>query len=332
MGLKIPKLRQGSYLPSFLEPRRAAEKALVAVVQEAYIQGVSTRKVDDLIQALGMSGISKSQVSRLCREIDERVQDFLNRALEGSWVYLWLDAVYLKVREGGRVVSKAAVVAVAVNAEGKREVVGLALGPSENEGFWTAFLRSLVRRGLQGLKLVISDSHEGLKKAIATVFTGAGWQRCRVHFMRNILSQVPKAHQNAVSAAVRTAFAQTDQEAAIRQWRQIADSLRGSFPKAAARLDEAEAEVLAFMAMPKDHWAKVASTNPLERVNKEIKRRTQVVGIFPNEAAVIRLVGAVLLEQNDDWQLSRRYLSMESLAQVNKPQEPLPPVLESQAA
>ena len=316
LELKVPKLRKGSYFPGFLEPRRVTEKALVAVVQEAYIQGVSTRSVDELVQAMGMTGISKSQVSRLCEEIDERVHAFLERPLTGEWPYLWLDATYIRSRENGQVESQAVVVATAVNREGQREVLGLAAGPAESEAFWTDFLRGLVRRGLAGVRLVTSDAHEGLKRAIAAVLSGTGWQRCRVHFMRNVLSQVPKAQQAAVSAAIRTAFAQPDQKTASTQWRQVADSLRHRFSKAAACMDAAEEDVLAFMALPKEHWSKIASTNCLERLNKEIKRRANVVGIFPNNAAVIRLVGAILLEQNDDWQISRRYLSKESLAQI----------------
>ena len=320
VDLQVPKLRQGSYFPGFLEPRRMSEKALTAVVQEAYVQGISTRKVDELVQAMGMTGISKSQVSRLCEAIDERVQAFLQRPLEGRWPYVWLDATYIKSREHGPVASQAVVVATAVNEEGYREVLGLSVGPAESESFWKEFLRSLVARGLKGTRLVVSDAHEGLKKAIAAVLTGASWQRCRVHFMRNVLAQVPKAHQPAISAAVRTAFAQPDQQAAARQWRQVADSLRERFPKAADCMDSAEEDVLAYMAFPKDHWPKLASTNCLERLNKEIKRRSNVVGIFPNNAAVMRLVGAVLLEQNDEWQVSRRYLSLESLAPVLKPE------------
>lgn len=316
LDLKVPKLRKGSYFPGFLEPRRVTEKALVAVVQEAYIQGISTRSVDELVQAMGMTGISKSQVSRLCEELDERVHAFLERPLSGEWPYLWLDATYIRSRENGQVESQAVVVATAVNREGQREVLGLAAGPAESEAFWTDFLRGLVRRGLTGVRLVASDAHEGLKRAIAAVLSGTGWQRCRVHFMRNVLSQVPKVHQAAVSAAIRTVFAQPDRKTASSQWRQVADSLRHRFPKAAACMDAAEEDVLAFMAFPKEHWSKIASTNCLERLNKEIKRRANVVGIFPNNAAVIRLVGAILLEQNDDWQVSRRYLSLESLAQI----------------
>lgn len=318
IDLKVPKLREGSYFPGFLEPRRMSEKALTAVVQEAYVKGISTRKVDDLVQSMGMSGISKSQVSRLCAEIDERVDAFLNRPLEGRWPYLWLDATYIKSREHGTVTSQAVVVATAVNQDGYREVLGLSVGPAETEAFWTDFLRSLVARGLAGTHLVVSDAHEGLKKAIAIVLTGAGWQRCRVHFMRNVASAVPKRHQPAVIAAVRTALNQPDQREASRQWREVADGLRGRFPKAAACLDNAEEDVLAYMAFPRAHWPKLSSTNGLERLNKEIKRRSNVVGIFPNNPAVSRLVGAVLLEQSDEWQVSRRYMSLESLAPVLK--------------
>ena len=313
--LPIPKLRKGSYLPFFLEPRRTAEKALVAVIQEAYIQGISTRSVDDLVKAMGMSGISKSQVSRLCADIDERVKAFLDRPLEGDWPYLWLDATYIKTRQGGRIVSVAAIVAVAVNAQGRREVLGLAIGPSEAETFWTDFLRALTRRGLRGVKLVISDAHEGLKAAAAKVL-GATWQRCRVHFMRNALAHVSKGQRLMVAAAIRTAFVQEDHQAAVAQWRQIVDSLVRRFPKLAAMMGDAEQDVLAFMAFPKDHWRQIHSTNPLERVNKEIKRRTTVVGIFPNEAAIIRLVGAIITEQNDEWAVSRRYMTLETLARL----------------
>ena len=316
--LPIPKLRKGSYLPFFLEPRRTAEKALVAVIQEAYIQGISTRSVDDLVKAMGMSGISKSQVSRLCADIDERVKAFLDRPLEGDWPYLWLDATYIKTRQGGRIVSVAAIVAVAVNAQGRREVLGLAIGPSEAETFWTDFLRALTRRGLRGVKLVISDAHEGLKAAAAKVL-GATWQRCRVHFMRNALAHVSKGQRLMVAAAIRTAFVQEDHQAAVAQWRQIVDSLVRRFPKLAAMMGDAEQDVLAFMAFPKDHWRQIHSTNPLERVNKEIKRRTNVVGIFPNEAAIIRLVGAIITEQNDEWAVSRRYMTLETMARLGLP-------------
>ena len=320
--LRIPKLRTGSYFPGFLEPRRMAEKALTAVIQEAYVQGVSTRSVDDLVQAMGMSGISKSQVSRLCGEIDDKVQTFLDRPLEGDWPYLWLDATYVKVRQAGRVVSVAAIIAVAVNTEGRREVLGLAIGPSEAETFWSDFLRRLTRRGLRGVKLVVSDAHEGLKAAAAKVLC-ATWQRCRVHFMRNALANVSKGPREMVAAAIRTAFVQEDHEAAVAQWRQVADSLRPRFEKLAELMDSAEQDVLAFMTFPKDHRTKIHSTNPLERLNKEVKRRTNVVGIFPNEAAVTRLVGAILAEQNDEWAVCRRYMTLETLAKISHPQDGL---------
>lgn len=321
LQLRIPKLRTGSYFPSFLEPRKASERALVAVVQEAYLKGVSTRNVDDLVQALGMTGISKSQVSRLCEELDERVEAFLERELTGSWPYLWLDATYLKARDGGRVVNKAVVMAVGVHAEGHREVLGLATGPAETEAFWCEFLRKLTKRGLAGVRLVVSDAHEGLKKAAAKVL-GATWQRCRVHFMRNALAYVPRRQHQMVAAVIRTAFVQENHEQARAQWRETADKLRGQFPRLAELLDDAEDDVLAFMAFPKEHWPQIASTNPLERLNKEIKRRARVIGIFPNDAAIVRLVGALLDEQTDEWQVTRRYMSREVLAKLIDPDNP----------
>ena len=314
--LKIPKLRKGSYFPGFLEPRRMAEKALTAVVQEAYIQGVSTRSVDDLVQAMGMSGISKSQVSRLCGEIDDKIQSFLDRPLEGDWPYLWLDATYLKVRQAGRIVSVAVTVAVAVNDQGRREVLGMAIGASEAETFWTGFLRSLTRRGLRGVKLVIADDHKGLKAA-PTRILGATAQRCRVHFMRNLLAHAGKQGRRVVSAFVATAFAQDDADSAAAQWRLVADQLKPKAPKLAALMDEAQHDVLAYMSFPREHRQKLHSTNPLERLNGEIKRRTNVVGIFPNEDAITRLVSAILLEQNDEWAVSRRYMTLESIAQTS---------------
>ena len=316
VDLRIPKLRRGSYFPAFLEPRRTAEKALAAVIQEAYIQGVSTRSVDALVQAMGMSGISKSQVSRLCGEIDERVNAFLSRPLEGDWPYLWIDATYVKVRQAGRIVSVAVIIAVAVNADGVREIVGVAVGPSEAEPFWVKFLRDLTRRGLRGVKLVISDAHLGLKAAIAKVFT-ATWQRCRVHFMRNALAFANKGQRQMVLALINTAMAQETTDAAHEQWHVVADHFRTKLPKLATMLDEAENDVLAFMDFPRAHRKQIASTNPLERLNAEIKRRTDVVGIFPNDAAIVRLVGALLLEQNDEWQLQRRYLSLEGLGAIS---------------
>ena len=315
--LRIPKLRKGSYFPGFLEPRRLAEKALTAVIQEAYIQGISTRSVDDLVQAMGGSGISKSQVSRLCEEIDERVHTFLDRPIEGDWPYIWIDATYLKVRQAGRIVSVAVIIAVGVNSDGRREVLGMDIGASEAATFWTAFLRKLTRRGLRGVKLVISDAHEGIKAAVSQVLC-ASWQRCRVHFMRNALAHAGKTQRRVVSAFVGTAFAQDDEAAAKAQWRQVADQLRPRVPKLAAFMDDAETEVLTYMSFPKDHRTKIHSNNPIERLNGEIKRRTGVVGIFPNEAAITRLVGAILLEQNDEWAVQRaRYMTLETVAPLS---------------
>jgi len=315
--LRIPKLRKGSYFPGFLEPRRMAEKALTAVIQEAYVHGVSTRSVDDLVQAMGMTGISKSQVSRLCAEIDERVQTFLSRPLEGDWPYLWLDATYVKVRQAGRIVSVAVIIAVGVNGDGRREVLGMDIGPSEAETFWTEFLRKLARRGLRGVKLVISDAHEGLKAATAKVLH-ASWQRCRVHLMRNLLAHAGRHGRGVASAFIATAFAQEDAEAARAQWRKVADQLRPKLPKLASFMDEAETDVLAYMDFPPAHRPKLHSTNPLERLNGEVKRRTDVVGIFPNEAAITRLVGAILLEQNDEWAVQRaRYMTLETIAPLS---------------
>jgi transposase-like protein len=315
--LRIPKLRKGSYFPGFLEPRRLAEKALTAVIQEAYIQGVSTRSVDDLVKALGMSGVSKSQVSRLCEEIDDRVKTFLDRPIEGDWPYLWIDATYVKVRQNGRIVSVAVIVAVGVNSDGRREVLGMDIGPSEAETFWTGFLRKLARRGLRGVKLVISDAHEGIKATVSKVLN-ASWQRCRVHFMRNALAYAGKSGRRVVSAFIATAFAQDDAVAASQQWRKVADQLRPKLPKLAALMDDAEQDVLAYMTFPAAHRAKLHSTNPIERLNGEIKRRTEVVGIFPNEAAITRLVGAILLEQNDEWAVQRaRYMTLETIAPLS---------------
>jgi transposase-like protein len=316
IDLAIPKLRKGSYFPSFLEPRRTAEKALAAVIQEAYVHGVSTRSVDDLVKAMGASGVSKSQVSRLVAEIDERVNAFLTRPIEGEWPYLWIDATYLKVREGGRIVSTAAIIAVGVNTDGRREVLGVATGPSEAEPFWKSFLRSLADRGLRGVKLVIADDHKGLRAAASKVFN-ASQQRCRVHWMRNVLAHAAPKQRPAVIAMIKTIFAQETTEAAHQQWEQVANALREKFQKLADMMDASREDVLAYMAFPKEHWAQIASTNPLERVNKEIKRRADVIGIFPNDAAVIRLVGALMLEQNDEWAVSRRYMTLETLGSVS---------------
>jgi len=315
--LRIPKLRTGSYFPSFLEPRRLAEKALTAVIQEAYVHGISTRSVDDLVKAMGGSGVSKSQVSRLCEEIDEKVKAFLNRPLEGDWPYVWLDATYVKVRRNHRIVSVAVIVAVGVNADGRREVLGMDVGPSEAETFWTEFLRKLRRRGLRGVKLVVSDAHEGIKAAVAKLMH-ATWQRCRVHTMRNALAHAGKSSRRVVSAFMATAFAQDSAAAAKAQWRKVADQLRAKLPKLSTFMDQAEDDVLAYMSFPADHWPKIHSTNGLERLNGEVKRRTEVVGIFPNDEAIVRLVGAILLEQNDEWAIQRcRYMTLETMAALS---------------
>ena len=316
--LRIPKLRHGSYFPGFLEPRRMAEKALTAVIQEAYIQGVSTRSVDDLVKALGMEGISKSQVSRLCGEIDERVHAFLARPIEGDWPYVWLDATYVKVRRDHQIVSVAIIVAVGVNTDGRREVLGMTVRPTAKPSrSGSSSCAPLARRGLRGTKLVISDAHEGLKAAITKILS-ATWQRCRVHFMRNALAYAGKTQRRIVSAWIGTAFAQDDAAAARKQWRDVADQARPRVPKLAKLMDEAEADVLAYMGFPAQHRAKIHSTNPIERLNGEIKRRSDVVGIFPNEAAVTRLIGALLLEQNDEWAVQRaRYMTLETIAPLS---------------
>lgn len=314
--LRIPKLRKGSYFPGFLEPRRMAERALTAVIQEAYVHGISTRSVDDLVKALGMDGISKSQVSRLCEELDEKVTAFLERPIEGDWPYLWIDATYVKVRQNGRIVSVAVIIAVGVNSDGLREVLGMDIGPSEAEPFWTAFLRKLTRRGLRGVKLGISDAHEGIKAAVSKLLC-ASWQRCRVHFMRNALAHAGKSGRRVVSAFIGTAFPQETPEAASQQSRSVADQMRPKLPKLDALMDDAEPDGLAYMTFPKEHRAKLHSTNPIERLNGEIKRRTEVVGIFPNEAAITRLIGAILMEQSDEWAVQRaRYMTLETIAPV----------------
>lgn len=325
VALKIPKLREGSFFPSLLEPRRRTERALLAVIQEAYVHGVSTRKVDDLIQSLGMTGISKSEVSRVCGELDGMVDQFRNRRLSGNYPYVWLDATYIKVREDNRVQSMAVVIAIGVKETGEREVLGLDLGPGEDAAFWLAFLRNLVARGLSGVRLVTSDAHEGLRQAIEAILGGATWQRCRVHFMRNLLAHVPKGAQSVVAAGVRMIFMQPDLPSARTQLGQVAASLERKFPRAAETLRDAEDEVLAYMAFPSEHWRQIYSTNPLERLNKEIKRRSDVVGIFPNRAAALRLIGAVLLEQDDEWATGRRYFSQESMDRL-KPSMRLEPL------
>ena len=320
--LRIPKVRVGSFFPSLLEPRRRVDKALWAVIMMAYINGTSTRKVDDLVRALGCeSGVSKSTVSRICAQIDDEVTAFRARDLSHvAMPYLYLDATYIKARINHRIVSRAVVVATSVTAEGNREVLGLDVGDSEDEVFWTAFLRRLKERGLAGVRLVISDAHAGLKAAIARTFAGAGWQRCKVHMMRNLTGAVPAASKEMVAATVRTIFAQPDPAATRAQLRNVIDLLEDKFPKAADVLTGAEPDVCAYADFPRAHWRKIASTNPLERINKEIKRRSNVVGIFPDDASIIRLVGAVLIEQHEDWVVTdRRYLSEESMAQIDQP-------------
>ena len=329
LELAIPKLRSGSFFPCLLERRRRIDQALFAVVMEAYVTGTSVRKVDDLVKALGAdTGISKSEVSRICADLDTEVAAFADRDLsETAFPYVFLDATYCKARIGGgkggkgsRVASQAVVVATGVSADGRREVLGFAVGDSEDGAFWTAFLRSLKARGLHGTQLVISDAHVGLKSAIAAVMVGSAWQRCRVHFLRNVLAQVPKGSAEMVAAAIRTIFAQPDAEHVRDQLDVIATMLGRQFPKVEAMLRDAADDITAFADFPAAHWKKIWSTNPLERVNKEIKRRTDVVGVFPNPAALLRLAGAVLIETHDEWQVSdRRYLSEGSMAQITAP-------------
>lgn len=313
IDLKIPKLRQGAYFPGFLEPRRRAERALLAVIQQAYIEGVSTRKVDDLVQALGLSGIDKSAVSRICQELDTAVTAFRTRPLDAVYPYVWFDALYLKVRQNHRIVSMAVVIAIGVKETGERTILDLDIGGSEDSAFWTSFLRRLVKRGLRGVELAISDAHLGVQEAIRTVLSGATWQRCRVHTMRNILAHVPQRDKSMVVAAIRTIFAQPNQTEAKRQLAEVVTTLRGRWDKAADVLEGAGDDVLAYMAFPREHWARIDSTNPLERLNREVKRRTEVVGVFPDTDAVIRLVGSVLIEIDDEWQVERRYFSQESM-------------------
>jgi transposase-like protein len=319
--LRIPKLRTGKYYPSFLEPRRRAERALLAVVQTAYVEGVSTRKVDDLVRALGLTGIDKSKVSRICKELDEGVTAFRSRLLEAEYPYLWLDALYLKVRQNHRIVNMAVVIAIGVRESGEREILAVDIGASEDEAFWKAFLRGLTSRGLKGVKLVISDAHEGLKAAVAAVLTGAAWQRCRVHFMRNVLCHVRKADNSMVAAAIRTVFAQPNQEAARQQLAEVVAVMKPRWPKAAKVLANGEEEVLTYMTFPVEHWTRIYSTNPLERLNREIKRRTNVVSIFPDTASVLRLVGSILIEAHDEWQAGRRYFSLDSMRRLQEPDE-----------
>lgn len=328
LELAIPKLREGSYFPDWLiEPRRRAERALVSVVAECYVRGVSTRRVEGLVQTLGIERLSKSRVSEMAKSLDEHVEDFRHRPLEGSYPFLWLDALVLKSREGGRVVNVAVVVAVGVNDDGKREILGVDVVTSEDGAGWLAFLRSLVSRGLEGVACVTSDAHSGLKDAIAATLPGASWQRCRTHFMTNLLTRIPKAAQSAVATLVRSIFLQPDAEAVWAQQSQVAEQLEERFPRAAELLEEAAEEVLAFTAFPKAVWTQIWSNNPQERLNKEIRRRTDVVGIFPNREAILRLVGAVLAEQNDEWTIARRYMSrgaITTVCSIKTPTQALP--------
>jgi putative transposase len=330
LELAIPKLRQGSYFPSWLEPRRRAEQALVAVVAEAYVQGVSTRKVEALVQSLGIAGLSKSEVSRLCTVLDDQARIFRTRPLDAVYPYIWVDARYEHVREVGRVVSMAVVVAYGVRADGIREVLGVDVGPSEDVAVWRTFLQGLVARGVRGVQVVTSDAYPGLKQAIAEVFVGAAWMRCRVHFLRNVLARVPKSAQAMVAATVRTIFEQADRGSAETQLRHVCDILVARFPAVVQLIESAESEILTFYDFPGEHRRQVYSTNPLERLNKELKRRSAVVGIFPNRQAVLRLFCALLAEQNDEWLVSQhRYFSEASMAKVLNPKEdlaaPLPP-------
>ena len=319
LDLRIPKLRTGSYLPSFLEPRRRWEKAFVNVVSEAYVKGVSTRKVEDLVEAMGAKGMSRSEVSRMAESLDKQVEAFRGRTLEVAYPYLWLDALYIKVREGAHIVSKAVLVAYGVTETGEREVIGLGLSHGEMYDAWKRFLESLLDRHLRGVRLVISDAHTGLKNAIRDTLTGTTWQRCTVHFMRNVLSSVPKAAQGFVAATLKTIFAQPSLAEAKKTLTRAIELLEDKYPAAAERLVEAEDDVLAYMNFPQKHWRQIHSTNPLERLNKEIRRRTNVVGIFPTDASTLRLIGMLLVEQNDEWAVGRRYFSISSMKLIDQP-------------
>jgi transposase-like protein len=321
MDLRIPKLRQGSYFPHFLlEPRRRSERALVAVVVESYVLGVSTRKVERLVEAMGLGRISRSQVSELVKQLDEQVKAFRTRRLEGGpYPFVWLDALVMKVREDGRVVNTAVVVATGVSSEGRREILGMDLFTTEDEAAWTTFLRSLAERGLAGVQLIVSDAHRGLRNALERVFPGASWQRCRAHFLRNVLTCVPRSAQGMVGSLVRSVFSQDTPEAVRAQYRSVIEKLAARFPAAAELLEDAEEDILAFTAFPKAIWRQIWSNNPQERLNREIRRRTDVVGIFPNRDAALRLIGAILAEQNDEWLVARRYISLKTLEPVLAP-------------
>ena len=325
LQLGIPKLRKGSFFPEILEPRRRIDQALYAVVMEAYVNGVSTRAVDDLVAAMGVdTGISKSEVSRICEGLDERVAAFRGRTLgHVAFVYVYLDATYIHVRDDalGQVVSRAVVIATGITAGGDREILGVDIGDSEDETFWTRFLRSLKARGLGGVRLVISDAHAGLRAAITKCFAGASWQRCRVHYARNLLATVPRSHAQFVAAAFRSIFALTDPAEVHVRYDEVADTLADRFPKAAESMRAAKTDVLAFSTFPRAHWRKIWSNNPLERLNKEVKRRSNVVGIFPNDRSAIRLIGAVLADQHDEWAIARRYLSETSMALLDHPRD-----------
>jgi transposase-like protein len=327
LELAIPKVREGAYFPGFLEPRRRWEQAFVQVVAEAYVLGVSTRRVEGLVEALGAKGMSKSEVSRMASVMDDQVKAFRERRLEKRWPYVWLDALYVKVREGGRVVSKAVLVATGVAESGEREIIGVAVAAGEMEICWRSFLESLVARGLTGVELVVSDAHTGLQKAVRAVLTGTTWQRCTVHFLRNVLALVPKSAQALTAAAFRMALMQPTRESASEHFGKAVELLEARYPEAARCAREAEEDVLAYMSFPTAHWRQIRSTNPLERLNKEIRRRTDVVGIFPNDAALLRLVTMLLAEQNDEWLVGRRYFSIESMRLLERRPEPQAPAM-----
>jgi transposase-like protein len=329
LDLSIPKLRQGSYFPSFMTPRRRWEQAFVNVVSEAYVLGISTRKVEGLVEAMGAKGMSKSEVSRMAASLDEYVTEFRNRPLTGSFPYLWLDAVYIKVRDGARTVSKAVLVAYGVSDEGQREVLGVEVADSEMEMAWRHFIERLVKRGLKGVLLVISDAHTGLKNAIRAVLNGVTWQRCRVHFMRNVLAKTPKKLQGIVLATLKHVFAQGSRAEARTAMKTAITALREKVPAVAELVEGAEDDVLNYMSFPDKHWRQIHSTNPLERLNKEIRRRTDVVGIFPNEAAVVRLIAMILVEQNDEWAVGKRTFSLESMEALNALKSTPEPALEA---